>query len=113
MYESTLQHMPVDGKLHTYRCGFPISQAVHFAVGSPTPLSSHLKKMSAILTQSQKQQQRGRTVGTHFPVIILHMFTVLFQMNVTSRMDSNNIGLKSDLHRLDAIHKEKEGKAFP
>jgi len=34
-------------------------------------------------------------------------------LNVTARVDSNTLGLQYDLHKFDAILKEKKGKAFP
>jgi hypothetical protein len=46
-------------------------------------------------------------------VIIFHIFSVLIRFNVTVRMVSNTLGLQSDLHQSDVIHKEKEGRAFP
>jgi hypothetical protein len=34
------------------------------------------------------------------------------KLNVTARKNSHNLGLRSDLHKFDAIHKEEEGKVF-
>jgi hypothetical protein len=63
--------------------------------------------------RSHSSSRGGGGQLAHFSCYNFHIFTVLVQLNVTARMDSNTIGLQSDLYRLDAIHKEKEGKAFP
>jgi hypothetical protein len=41
-----------------------------------------------------------------FHFIIFHIFSVIVKLNVTARMASNTLGLQSDLHKFDAIHKE-------
>jgi hypothetical protein len=55
--------------------------------------------------------ERGDSWHT-FHVIIFHIFSVLVKLNVTARMVSNTLGLQSNLHKFDAIHKELEGEAF-
>jgi hypothetical protein len=55
--------------------------------------------------------ERGDSWYT-FCVVIFHIFSVLIKFNVTARMGSNTLGLQSDLHKFDIIHKEKEGRAF-
>ena len=39
-------------------------------------------------------------------VIIYHIFSVLFKLNVTTRVGSNTLRLLSDLHKFDTICKE-------
>jgi len=55
--------------------------------------------------------ERGDSWHT-FHFVIFLIFSVLIKFNVTARMGSNTLGLQSDLHKFDIIHKEKEGRAF-
>jgi hypothetical protein len=41
-----------------------------------------------------------------FHVIIFHIFSVLFKLNVTARMGNNTLRLLFDQHKFDAICKE-------
>lgn len=41
-----------------------------------------------------------------FHLIIFHIFSVLFKLNLTARMGSNTLRLLSDLHKFDTICKE-------
>jgi hypothetical protein len=49
--------------------------------------------------------ERGDSWHT-FHFIIFHIFSVLVKLNVAARMASNTLGLQSDLHKFDAVHKE-------
>jgi len=56
---------------------------------------------------------RGGGVSWHtVHVIIYHIFSVLVKLNVATRVGSYTLGLQSDLHKFDAVRKEKDGKAF-
>jgi hypothetical protein len=64
-------------------------------------------------TRIRSLGHRGEGGSWHtFHVIIFHIFFVLIKFNVTAFMSSNTLGLQSNLHKFDIIHKEKEERTF-
>jgi hypothetical protein len=65
----------------------------------------HMEGLCIAVIQCTLVGERGDSWHT-FHFIIFHIFSVLVKLNVTARKASNTLGLQSDLHKFDAIHKE-------
>jgi uncharacterized protein YlbG (UPF0298 family) len=85
--------------------------------------SQHFKKLANLppqhlsywfFTYSSKQNRPLTKWGqlAHFSRYNFSHFFYIPKLNITARENSHTLGLKSDLHKLEGVHKEKDGKAF-